>query len=1080
VKPASHRRWIPTVLAPILLAACVTSHEEGVRPVAVPGPDRALATGVPTVLDASRSYLPGSPGAAVAVEWALAVQPRGANLTLPYPEDVRFSFVPTEPGLYVFRLVARSGGLESRPAFLNLRVKRPEVIPDPEQWTVEAEQERLLADGTGTTTLIARGVRDGEPILGRAVRFTTTAGTLEGPVTGLSNGRYLQTLRAAGTPGRAEIHLYVDETRVGPAAFVDFVAGPAHRLVRISGNGQSGQTAEPLPAPLVVAVRDAQGHPVAGTEVSWSVVSGGAIVDPLIGVTDANGLAETVATLGTTIGLHRFRAEALDADGAPLEGSPVHFDASALPGEAHAVEAVDGDDQTTGPGEALPAPLRVRVVDLDGNPLEGVPIIWEAPDGGDVEPSAVETGPDGIAATTATAPTGRGSHLFRALAGDIEGSPVLFEATVVPGAPASLVLVSGDGQSGTVGEAVAELLVVRVVDAFGNGIEDVRITWTARDGGVVMADGPRTDADGYSRATATLGTTPGTKRYRAAPPDHPGLAYVQFELAAEAGPPARFEVLGHPSPARAGEAATLTVVSRDAYDNTTPFDGLVALSTDAPSANLPETHAVPSPATSFDIPGIVLRAAGTFRIDVVDAGRPEDLKGAQEGILVTAADAQSTLEVSGSPVAADGESPLLATVTLRDADAVPVTGASVAILADPLGSVGAVTEIGDGVYEAAIVSTEAGETTISFTAEGLAFTDTAEGCFGLACDPPGAARIRLDIDAADLGEDLLDFPLLVVLDDGRIDYARTSEGGADLRFVDAGHTRLLPHEIERWDPDGVSWVWVRVPRIDAADPGAHLWLYFDDPEAEDASDPTSVWDADFRAVWHLSDDPMGTAPQMRDSTGRENHATLNGPSPESAAEGPIAGAVALDGTESSSDWLEAPAPDAGSLDITGAAFTIEAWVWLEPDRDEDADGILTKADENRAGQYFLGIGGGGSNHNHVLCRTRTGGSERRLESSAAVPEGAWTHVACRYDGARLVALVDGEEVGAMNVSGPVDARSGDVWIGRRYDGRRFGGAIDEVRISSVPRSDAWMAFQHRSMTDDLLTFGDVEDLGEDG
>jgi hypothetical protein len=44
--------------------------------------------------------------------------------------------------------------------------------------------------------------------------------------------------------------------------------------------------------------------------------------------------------------------------------------------------------------------------------------------------------------------------------------------------------------------------------------------------------------------------------------------------------------------------------------------------------------------------------------------------------------------------------------------------------------------------------------------------------------------------------------------------------------------------------------------------------------------------------------------------------------------------------------------------------------------------------------------------------------------------------------------------------------------------RHFDGIIDELRISSVVRSSAWLELQHRSMTDDLLVYGDEEAVSD--
>ena len=64
-------------------------------------------------------------------------------------------------------------------------------------------------------------------------------------------------------------------------------------------------------------------------------------------------------------------------------------------------------------------------------------------------------------------------------------------------------------------------------------------------------------------------------------------------------------------------------------------------------------------------------------------------------------------------------------------------------------------------------------------------------------------------------EALTNFPVLVRLaadSPAGFDYADCAAGGADLRFADADGN-LIPHEIDTWNTDGVSLIWVSVPVV---------------------------------------------------------------------------------------------------------------------------------------------------------------------------------------------------------------------------------------------------------------------------
>src|SRR5688500_3404758 len=117
-------------------------------------------------------------------------------------------------------------------------------------------------------------------------------------------------------------------------------------------------------------------------------------------------------------------------------------------------------------------------------------------------------------------------------------------------------------------------------------------------------------------------------------------------------------------------------------------------------------------------------------------------------------------------------------------------------------------------------------------------------------DPAWRGRSRLTFEHAAGAEDVDDLPVLVVLREGVNFEHALSPAGAGLRFVDADGVTALAHDVERWDDGGVSWIWVRVPRIDALSGDDHVWLYYDNPAATTAEDAASTWEA-FLAVYHL-------------------------------------------------------------------------------------------------------------------------------------------------------------------------------------------------------------------------------------
>lgn len=81
--------------------------------------------------------------------------------------------------------------------------------------------------------------------------------------------------------------------------------------------------------------------------------------------------------------------------------------------------------------------------------------------------------------------------------------------------PAGILVISGDGQIGTVGQALSSQITFQVVDDNDEGISGVDVTFSTDDGSVSPASGT-TDSDGQVTTSWTLGTTAGAQEATAA------------------------------------------------------------------------------------------------------------------------------------------------------------------------------------------------------------------------------------------------------------------------------------------------------------------------------------------------------------------------------------------------------------------------------------------------------------------------------------------------------------------------------------------------------------------------------------
>jgi hypothetical protein len=339
------------------------------------------------------------------------------------------------------------------------------------------------------------------------------------------------------------------------------------------------------------------------------------------------------------------------------------------------------------------------------------------------------------------------------------------------------------------------------------------------------------------------------------------------------------------------------------------------------------------------------------------------------------------------------------------------------------------------------------------------------------------------IDNREQESELASFPVMVRLDSTRFDYSLTD--GSDLRFFDEGGREELFYEIERWDQTGDSIIWVRVPRIDA---GSHdyIWMYWGGGTSTEYLDAAAVW-SDYELVYHFdrlidSDDDPATRPdRVVDSGPRGNDGTAFAPN-EWAHGDPVEPGVLGDGFR----LKNAAAKEDKQYICTNyqspgipEAWTIEVWVKGDdsPRRLGDSSAsngpimghhyynIVWDDDENPGGIIYTTSPG---NEHADLCLGGTG-----LNSDT------WYYLAGVYDsgGETVCGYRDGRQwwIPDTSLAAPLEATSRDVFLGSAADyGSVMNGVIDEVRVANVARSSDWIAAQYLSMTDRLLTFGEVE------
>jgi signal peptidase I len=345
---------------------------------------------------------------------------------------------------------------------------------------------------------------------------------------------------------------------------------------------------------------------------------------------------------------------------------------------------------------------------------------------------------------------------------------------------------------------------------------------------------------------------------------------------------------------------------------------------------------------------------------------------------------------------------------------------------------------------------------------GLGAFEDRTGGTGWYTAAPWTRRIPITIPAGRVSTDLVDFALLVSLTDADIG-SRAQPDGADVRFTAADGTTPLAHDLERFVAGtGEVVAWVRVPVVTSA-VATVIYLYYGAANAPSQADPADVWNIAADGIWHLDRDPSGSAPQIDDvSAANRDGLSLGSMSASDLVAGRIGSGIDFDGAD------DALAVAPGSV---GAGGQLTASAWVRPDTAGTTMTVLSNAVDATNRRFDVTITPTGQARARVVLES---GEVVATSGAGTVPVGDWTYLAVRWDGAALQLIVGASvaattpAAGQMTATSPMPVTIGNV----ATQNVAFDGVIDEVRLESVARSDAWMVAtgQNRS-NPTFLTIG---------
>jgi hypothetical protein len=291
---------------------------------------------------------------------------------------------------------------------------------------------------------------------------------------------------------------------------------------------------------------------------------------------------------------------------------------------------------------------------------------------------------------------------------------------------------------------------------------------------------------------------------------------------------------------------------------------------------------------------------------------------------------------------------------------------------------------------------------------------------------------------------LTSFPALVVLSSNlaNFSYYQFQSGTADLRFVEANGGELN-YDIESWDTNGTSRVWVQVPELTN---GTVVTAFWGKAGMTPPTYAASTWNDGYAAVWHMSE-TNGTT--VIDSTGvTANNGTMENMNPATDRVPAVVG-----------NGLDYQATGSKRVNVTGAGLpnldqtTVALWL---NHRGTAFDSIFHMKQWTAGDLHFI------VNNQTILVAINSQGSPggNDFTSTGLIPLNTWNHVAVTYSRNKEIKIyLNGQldRSGALSGNVPIMFSHG-LFMGadNAGTGRLLNGQEDELQISSKIRSANWI------------------------
>jgi len=249
-----------------------------------------------------------------------------------------------------------------------------------------------------------------------------------------------------------------------------------------------------------------------------------------------------------------------------------------------------------------------------------------------------------------------------------------------------------------------------------------------------------------------------------------------------------------------------------------------------------------------------------------------------------------------------------------------------------------------------------------------------------------AKRIEITVSNTNIDSNLTHFPLMLKLgssvgtnnDDvtAIFDELTSDANRKKIAVTKSDGTTQIYVEIEKWDDaNETAFLWVSKSDLTLSSSGATtLYIYYDSSQPDNTtyvgdvnSTPgASVWDSNFKAVYHLSETSGGSG-AIKDSTSNDCDGTDTN-SPTLGATGKINGAI--DFELDNSEYIQIGTPSA--LNSISGDITLESWIKSETTSYASEAMIVSKDSDTQTRCWYLEVRGYDSNKLFFVAFTNVG------------------------------------------------------------------------------------------------------------